>query len=68
MEEKKFKIVFNAGVARNLLKRGCPIADIKGDRNCPDKTLFVFERTPIFEKVFTEINEQIKAKEQVEAQ
>lgn len=68
MEEKKYKIVFNAGVARNILKRGCPIVDIKGDRNCPEKTLFVFERTPMFETVFAEINEQIRAREQANVQ
>lgn len=62
MEEKQYKIIFNAGVSRNLLKAGCPIADIKADRNNKDKTLFIFERTPEFEKVFAEINSALKEK------
>lgn len=62
MEEKQYKIIFNAGVARNLLKMNCPIADIKADRNNPDKTLFIFERTEEFEKSFASINEELKNK------
>lgn len=62
MEEKQYKIIFNAGVARNLLKANCPIADIKADRNNKDKTLFIFERTPEFEKAFAEINSALKEK------
>lgn len=62
MEEKQYKIIFNAGVARNLLKVGCPIADIKADRNNQDKTLFIFERTAEFEKAFAEINDSLKGK------
>lgn len=62
MEEKQYKIIFNAGVARNLLKMGCQIADIKADRNNPDKSLFIFERTAEFEKSFAEINNALKVK------
>ena len=62
MEEKKAKLVFNAGVARNLLKMGCHIADIKPDRVNPDRSLFIFERTAEFEKAFTEINTALKNK------
>lgn len=68
MENKKYKIVFNAGVSRHLLRKGCPIVDIKADRENPDKSLFIFERTPEFEKAFAEINEGIKSKEQIEIQ
>lgn len=57
---KEFKLVFNAGCARRLLKMGVPIADIKADRNNKDKTVFVFKRTPEFEAAFTQINEEIK--------
>lgn len=59
---KQYKIIFNCGVARNLLKMGCYIADIKADRNNPDKTLFIFEKTPEFEKAFMEINSALKDK------
>lgn len=63
MEEKQYKIIFNAGVARNLLKRDCPIADIKADKNNPDKTLFIFEKTSKFEEEFSKLNEELKSKD-----
>lgn len=60
MEEKKAKLVFNAGVVRKLLKAGCRIIDVKADRDNKDKTVFVFERDEAFEKAFAEINEELK--------
>ena len=57
--KKEFKLVFNAGVSRRLLKMGVPIADIKSDRANPDKTVFVFKRTPEFEEAFAQINKEI---------
>ena len=61
MEEikKEYKLVFNAGVARRLVRMGINIADIKSDRINPDKTVFVFKRTPEFEAAFTQINKEI---------
>lgn len=65
MEEKKAKLVFNAGVVRKLLKAGCKIIDVKADRDNKDKTVFVFERDEAFEKAFSDINEELKkAKEE----
>lgn len=66
--KKEYKLVFNAGVSRRLLKMGIPIADIKSDRANPDKTVFVFKRTDEFEKAFAQINKEIaeaKAAEEV---
>ena len=57
--KKEFKLVFNSGVARRLLKMNVPIADIKADRTNPDKTVFVFKRTDEFEKAFAQINKEI---------
>lgn len=57
---KEFKLVFNAGVARALLKRNIPVADIKPDRNNRDKSIFAFKITPEFEEAFTQINNEIK--------
>lgn len=59
MVEKEYKIIFNAGCARNLLKNGIPIYDIKPDKNNPERTLFVFEKTEDFKRVFSEINRAI---------
>lgn len=67
--KKEYKLVFNAGVARRLLKMGIPIADIKADRACADKSVFVFKRTPEFEAAFAQINKEIaesKAAEEVQ--
>lgn len=66
--KKEFKLIFNSGCARRLLKMGIPIADIKADRANPDKTVFVFKRTPEFESAFAQINKEIaeaKAAEEV---
>ena len=57
--KKEYKLVFNAGVSRRLLKMGIPIADIKSDRSNPDKTVFVFKRTDEFETAFAQINKEI---------
>ena len=63
---KEYKLVFNAGVARKLLKMGVSIADIKADRNNKDKTVFVFKRTEAFEAAFNQINKEInEAKDEV---
>ena len=71
MEEikKEYKLVFNAGVARRLVRMGINIADIKSDRANPDKTVFVFKRTPEFEAAFARINKEIaEAKAEPKAQ
>lgn len=56
---REYKLIFNAGVARKMLKMGVNIADIKADRTNPDKTIFVFKRTPEFEAAFAQINKEI---------
>ena len=69
--KKEFKLVFNQGVSRQLIRMGIPVADIKADRANPDKTVFVFKRTPEFEAAFTQINKEIaeaKAAKKKEAQ
>ena len=67
--KKEFKLIFNSGCARRLLKMGIPIADIKADRTNPDKTVFVFKRTPEFEVAFAQINKEIaEAKAEPKAQ
>jgi len=46
---KKCKSIFNPYIARNLLKLGNQIIDIKPDKQCVDKTIFIFEQTEKFE-------------------
>ena len=45
--KKEFKLVFNAGIARRLIRMGVPVADIKQDRDNADKTVFVFKNDAI---------------------
>lgn len=59
---KEYKLIFNPGVARQLLRMNIPIADIKSDRANPDKTIFVFKRTSEFENAFAKINSALKDK------
>lgn len=66
--KKEYKLVFNSGVARRLLKMGVNIADIKADRSNPDKTVFVFKRTSEFEEAFAQINKEIAESKTKEAQ
>lgn len=47
---KKYKSIFNPGVARALLKLGNNIVDIKADKQDCNKTIFIFEETEKFIK------------------
>ena len=58
---KECKIVFNAGIARALLKKGCMIVDIKQARENPDKTVFVFKNDELFQKEFELLNKELAA-------
>lgn len=57
--KKEYKLLFNAGCVRKLLAMGIHIHDIKADRTNPDKTVFVFKRTPEFEEAFAKINQEL---------
>ena len=48
--QTRTKCIFTPFVARNLLKMGNPIVDIKPDKNNKDKTIFIFEETEKFKK------------------
>lgn len=66
--KNEFKLVFNPGCTRALLRAGCTIVDIKQSKENPDKSIFVFKRDEIFEKEFARINEELKVKGKKEAQ
>ena len=48
--KKEFKLVFNAGCARQLIRAGIQVADIKQDRDNADKTVFVFKNDDDFQR------------------
>lgn len=58
--KKNFKLVFNPGCARRLLRAGCVISDIKQSKENADKTIFVFKRDEVFEQAFAELNNELK--------
>jgi hypothetical protein len=44
----EYKTIFKSYLARQLLKMGNPIADIKPDREREGRTIFIFETTEKF--------------------
>ena len=57
--KKETKLVFNMGVARNLLRRGCTVVDLKPDRENKDRTVVVFKADENFWNEFKSINKEI---------
>lgn len=53
--ENKAKTIFTASIARQLLKKGNKIIDIKPYRDAKGRTIFVFDATEQFFKDFEEI-------------
>ena len=47
---KNVKFIFTPYVAKNLLRMGNPIIDIKQDYKNEDKTIFIFELTEKLKK------------------
>lgn len=62
MEEKTVKLIFSPGIARNLLKRGCTICDIKQSREDPKATVFAFIKNAAFDNAMNEITSAINDK------
>ena len=65
-ENKKSKLIFDAKIARQLLKMGFFVIDIKPNRENTDKSIFVFENTDKFQQALSQIMEEIKAKKEPE--
>ena len=67
-DKKEAKLVFNAGVARKLLKAGCQIIDIKQSRENADKTVFAFKNDEHFKVEFEKINKELAEVKTIEAE
>ena len=50
------KVVTNPTMARQLLQMSNPIVDIKGNRDNPRETVFIFENTDKFRNDLTSIS------------
>lgn len=66
--KKEYKLIFNQGVVRRMLRMGINIHDIKPDRANSERTVFVFKRTPEFEAAFEQINNEIAASKNEETE
>jgi hypothetical protein len=61
-DTRKSRLIFDAKIARKLLKMGFVVIDIKPNRENTDKSIFVFENTEEFKQALTEIIDEMKAK------
>lgn len=65
-DTRKSRLIFDAKIARKLLKLGYVVIDIKPNRENTDKSVFVFENTDAFKDALTQIMDEIKAKQEAE--
>ena len=67
-DTRKSRLIFDAKIARKLLKQGFVVTDIKPNRENTDKSIFIFENTEEFKQALAEIMDEIKAKKEAEAE
>ena len=65
-DTRKSRLIFDAKIARKLLKMGFVVIDIKPNRENTEKSIFVFENTEEFKQSLTKIMDEIKVKKEVE--
>ena len=63
---RKSRLIFDAKIARKLLKQGFVVIDIKPNRENTEKSIFVFENTEAFQQALTQIMDEIKSKKEAE--
>lgn len=63
-DTRKSRLVFDAKIARKLLKQNFVVIDIKPNRENTDKSVFVFENTDEFKNALALIMDEIKAKQE----
>ena len=61
-DTRKSRLIFDAKIARRLLKEGFVVIDIKPNRENIDKSIFVFENTEEFQQALARVVDDIKAK------
>ena len=67
-DTRKSRLIFDAKIARKLLKQGFVVIDIKPNRENVEKSIFVFENTEEFQQALTQIMDTIKTKKEAEAE
>ena len=63
--EKNSKVIVNPRIARNLLKVGCQIIDIKKSKKNADATVFVFRKDTEFDAALDKIIASFEKKDTV---
>ena len=66
IDTRKSRLIFDAKIARKLLKMGFVVVDIKPNRENTDKSIFVFENTEEFKQALTQILDEIKIQKESE--
>ena len=67
-DTRKSRLIFDAKIARKLLKQGFVVTDIKPNRENTDKSIFIFENTDEFKQALVELMDEIKAKKEAETE
>ena len=67
-DTRKSRLIFDAKIARKLLKQNFVVIDIKPNRENTDKSVFVFENTDEFKNALALIMDEIKAKQESESE
>ena len=65
-DTRKSRLIFDAKIARKLLKMGFVVIDIKPNRENTDKSIFVFENTHEFKEALIQILDEVKTKKEAE--
>ena len=65
-DTRKSRLIFDAKIARKLLKQNFVVIDIKPNRENTDKSVFVFENTEEFKNALAVIMDEIKAKQETD--
>ena len=66
IDTRKSRLIFDARMARKLLKMGFVVIDIKPNRENTDKSIFVFENTEEFKQALVTIKEEMRPEPQEE--
>ena len=61
-DTRKSRLIFDAKIARKLLKMGYVVIDIKPNRENTEKTIFVFENTDEFKNTLSQVMDEMKTK------
>jgi hypothetical protein len=65
-DTRQSRLVFDAKIARKLLKMGFVVTDIKPNRENTDKSIFIFENTEEFKKALDEVMNEVDARKESE--